>query len=124
MITRRRLLETAGAGAALAGTGLPFPGLREAAVAGSEVSPGVPAGVSGEAIMESLPGKKPLIKLSYRPPNYETPLRYFRSAITANDTFFVRYHLADIPEVDAAKWRLKVGGDAANGEAELTLDDL
>jgi len=33
------------------------------------LSPGVPAGLDGAAAMETLPGKKPLIKLSYRPPN-------------------------------------------------------
>jgi hypothetical protein len=34
--------------------------------------------VRSAAILDALPGKKPLIKLSYRPPNYETPLEYFR----------------------------------------------
>jgi len=74
--------------------------------------------------METLPGKKPLIKLSYRPPNYESPIEYFRSAITPNDEFFVRYHLSDIPEVDAKTWKLSVGGDGAEKAVELTLDDL
>ena len=32
--------------------------------------------------------------------------------------------MSDIPQVDAAKWKLAVGGDGANGQAELTLDDL
>ena len=71
-----------------------------------------------------MPGKKPLIKLSYRPPNYETPIEYFRTAITPNDAFFVRYHLSNIPEVDAKTWKIAVGGDGANGQAEFTLDDL
>ena len=71
-----------------------------------------------------MPGKKPLIKLSYRPPNYETPLEYFRTAITSNDAFFVRYHLSNIPEVDVKTWKIAVGGDGANGQAELSLDDL
>ena len=65
--------------------------------------------------METLPGKKPLIKLTYRPPNYETPIEYFRTPITPNDAFFVRYHLSDIPEVDAKTWKIAVGGDGANG---------
>jgi hypothetical protein len=38
-----------------------------------------------------LPGKKPLIKHSYRAPNYETLVEYFRDVITPNDVFFVRY---------------------------------
>jgi hypothetical protein len=37
------------------------------------------------ATLEAVPGKKPLIKLSYRPPNYETPLSYFTSEFTPND---------------------------------------
>jgi DMSO/TMAO reductase YedYZ molybdopterin-dependent catalytic subunit len=84
----------------------------------------LPAGTREEAGLDALPGKKPLIKLTYRAPNYETPLEYFRTAITPNDAFFVRYHLSDIPEVDLAKWRLTVGGEGAKGETELTFDDL
>src|SRR5215510_11038754 len=123
MLTRRHLIGAAGAGLALSGSGL---GLRSAAVAagGLELPAGLPQGLRDNAILDTLPGKKPLIKLSYRPPNYETPLEYFRTAITPNDAFFVRYHLAGIPEVDAKTWKLTVGGEGANGRAELTLDDL
>jgi DMSO/TMAO reductase YedYZ molybdopterin-dependent catalytic subunit len=125
MITRRALLEAAGAGAAIAATGAGFPKLTEAEAAVAELTPGVPAGVHSIAGMASLPGKKPLIRLADRPPNYEAPLEYFRTAITPNDQFFVRYHLADIPEkIDAATFKISVGGDGANGTAELTLDDL
>jgi DMSO/TMAO reductase YedYZ molybdopterin-dependent catalytic subunit len=88
------------------------------------VSKGVPAGAEASAVLEALPGKKPLIKLSYRPPNYETPLEYFNQVLTPNDAFFVRYHLSDIPEVDIKSWKLSVGGDAAEGGAEYTLDNL
>ena len=38
------------------------------------LSAGLPAGVVDAARLEALPGKRPLIKLSYRPPNYETPV--------------------------------------------------
>jgi DMSO/TMAO reductase YedYZ molybdopterin-dependent catalytic subunit len=124
MITRRALLEAAGAGAAMAATGVTFPGLTEAEAAVAELTPGVPAGVSTVAGMSALPGKKPLIRLADRPPNYEAPLEYFRTPITPNDQFFVRYHLADIPEIDAKTFKIAVGGDGANGAAELTLDDL
>ncbi len=37
------------------------------------LAPGLPAGVYDTAVLDALPGKKPLIKLTYRPPNYETP---------------------------------------------------
>jgi len=122
MLTRRHLVRTAGAGLALTGSGI---GLLSTATAASINLPsGLPEGLRNNAILDALPGKKPLIKLSYRPPNYETPIEYFRTAITPNDAFFVRYHLANIPEVDAKTWRLAVGGDGANGETQLTLDDL
>ncbi|MBV9687740.1 MAG: molybdopterin-dependent oxidoreductase [Alphaproteobacteria bacterium] len=86
---------------------------------------GLPQGVYDTAILDALPGKKPLIKLTYRPPNYETPVSYFQTAITPNDAFFVRYHLADIPEkIDGASWRLQVGGEAATTPFQLSLAEL
>ena len=72
----------------------------------------------------ALPGKRPLIKRTFRPPNYETPLAQLRSQITANDAFFVRYHLASIPEIDPRTWRLRIGGASAKRALELSLDQL
>src|SRR5262244_3704268 len=123
MITRRHLLGTAGASAALAMSGL-SPNFFEAEAAGANLAPGLPEGLSTVATMEALPGKKPLIKLAYRPPNYESPLETFRNPITPNDEFYVRYHLADIPEVDARTYKIKVGGDGVETPLELTFDDL
>jgi DMSO/TMAO reductase YedYZ molybdopterin-dependent catalytic subunit len=131
MISRRRLLEGAGVGAVFAGSGLGS-GLGSlwgldptaASAASLDMPKGLPSGVRAEAVLEALPGKKPLIKLTYRPPNYETPIADFRAAITPNDAFFVRYHLADIPAVDARTWRLTVGGEGASGRVQLSLDDL
>ncbi len=110
MLTRRYLLQTAGAGAALA-----VPGLKLAEAAGAGLTPGVPEGVASYATMATLPGKKPLIQLSDRPPNYEAPLEYLRTPITPNDEFYVRYHLSDIPTVNAESYKIAVGGDGANG---------
>jgi DMSO/TMAO reductase YedYZ molybdopterin-dependent catalytic subunit len=124
MITRRHLLAASGAGVALAGSTVAFPELFQADAAIADLPAALSQGTRDEAVLEALPGKKPLIKLSYRPPNYETPLEYLRTPLTANDAFFVRYHLADIPEVDAATWCLAVGGDGASSQAELTFDDL
>jgi DMSO/TMAO reductase YedYZ molybdopterin-dependent catalytic subunit len=124
MITRRRLLKAASAGAALTVSGVTFPQLLESEAAGLDLPRALPEGTRAEAILDALPGKKPLIKLTYRPPNYETPIEYFRSVITPNDVFYVRYHLSDIPQVDAKTWRLSVGGEGANAQAELTFDDL
>ncbi|MGH6811689.1 MAG: molybdopterin-dependent oxidoreductase [Methylocella sp.] len=127
MITRRGLLEAAGGALALAGGGaLTVP----AAGAGStnsgllRLSPLLPAGTRADAILDTLPGKKPLIRLTSRPPNYEAPLAYLRTAFTPNDEFFVRYHLADIPQIDAGTWKLNLGGEGANGELQIGLEDL
>jgi DMSO/TMAO reductase YedYZ molybdopterin-dependent catalytic subunit len=122
MITRRHLLGTAGATFAASAVGLPTFSEAQAAIA--ELTSGVPEGVGSIARMATLPGKKPLIELADRPPNYEAPLEYFRTPITPNDEFFVRYHLADIPEVDPKTYKIKVGGDGADNAVELTLDDL
>jgi sulfite dehydrogenase (cytochrome) subunit A len=127
MITRRSLLEAAGIGTILAGSGSAVPQLfatEAEADAALNLSPMLPEGTRAEAILDTLPGKKPLIKLSYRPPNYETPIEYLRTDITPNDAFFVRYHLSDIPRVDAKAWKLAIGGEGANVEVQLGLDDL
>jgi DMSO/TMAO reductase YedYZ molybdopterin-dependent catalytic subunit len=123
-IDRRHFLTRAGAATAAAAiAGSP---LRPAVAADGAVplTPGTPDGLPSVARLEALPGKKPLIKLSYRPPNYETPLQYFNEVLTPNDAFFVRYHLANIPEVSAAEWRLKIGGDAVERPAEYDLAAL
>src|SRR4051794_31812324 len=104
MITRRHLLHSAGAGAAFAATG-GLPEFAYAASAVGELTPGVPSGVGSYITMGSLPGKKPLIMLADKPPNYEAPLEYLRTPITPNDQFFVRYHLVNIPEVDVRPTR-------------------
>jgi sulfite dehydrogenase (cytochrome) subunit A len=127
MITRRSLLEVAGAGTLLAGTALAVPRLAGAQAETQgllNLSPALPEGVRTEAMLDTLPGKKPLIKLSYRPPNYEAPVEYLRTDITPNDEFFVRYHLSDIPRVDAGTWKLAIGGDGANQEVGFGLEDL
>jgi len=98
--------------------------LLEAEAAGLDLPAELPEGTRAEAILDVLPGKKPLIKLAYRPPNYETPIEYFRSTITPIEAFYVRYHVSDIPQVDAKTWKLSIGGDGANAQAELTFDDL
>jgi DMSO/TMAO reductase YedYZ molybdopterin-dependent catalytic subunit len=84
----------------------------------------LPAGATATGDLEALAGKVPLIKRSWRPPNYETPLSYFTSEITPNDAFFVRWHLAAIPAVSAASWTLKIGGDAATTPFEINFEQL
>src|SRR5438067_3377249 len=122
-MSRRRFISASGAALITAST---FPRWSPAAAEdlGAKLPGALPEGTRTEAVLDALPGKKPLIKLSYRPPNYETPIEYFRTAITPNDVFFVRYHLSDIAEVDAGTWKVVIGGEGANGQTELTLDDL
>lgn len=72
----------------------------------------------------ALTGKEPLIRRSFRPPNFETPFAALRQPFTANEAFFVRYHLALIPEIDARAWRLRIGGASTKRPLELSLDDL
>lgn len=89
------------------------------------LSPLLPEGTREEATLQTLPGKQPLICLADRPPNYETPIDAFRTAITGNDRFFVRYHLAGVPDMTALqKWSLTVGGDAAQRQMQFGLADL
>jgi DMSO/TMAO reductase YedYZ molybdopterin-dependent catalytic subunit len=82
-----------------------------------------PPNASGDAVV-ALPGKKPLIRRSFRPPNLETPLAQLHEPFTSNDQFFVRYHVSDIPAVDRRTWRLKVGGASVERSVELSLEDL
>lgn len=71
---------------------------------------------------EALPSG--LIRKSYRPPNYETPISALDQEFTPNDLFFQRSHLAGIFKVDATSWKLKVGGDGAQTSVAFTLADL
>lgn len=84
----------------------------------------LPSGALDAAVLESLPGKVQLIKKSFRPPNFETPVRFFNEAYTPNNAFFVRYHLSSIPQVDVQSWRLDIGGDALEKPLSLTMAEL
>jgi DMSO/TMAO reductase YedYZ molybdopterin-dependent catalytic subunit len=109
MITRRRVVAGSAGALLLAGV----PGSRTFSAENA----------TGDQLI-ALAGKRPLIKRSFRPPNYETPLADLRQQYTANDAFFVRYHLASIPSVDERSWRLRVGGASAQRPLELSLDEL
>ncbi|MEO6785554.1 MAG: oxidase, partial [Chthoniobacteraceae bacterium] len=53
---------------------------------------------NGERELVKYPQKRPLIRLTTRPPQLETPFAVFNEGpITPNDAFFVRYHLAGSP---------------------------
>ena len=84
----------------------------------------IPDGALAEQLLYALPGKVPLIKKTYRPPNFETPIQYFRTPMTPNRAFFVRWHLAGIPQVALKDWKLSVGGESAEKELNFTMNEL
>ncbi|HEY2678695.1 MAG TPA: molybdopterin-dependent oxidoreductase [Steroidobacteraceae bacterium] len=114
MEMRRKILKAALGGASMMGSGL----ISRTAQAG------LPQGALDSTVLETLPGKQPLLKRAYRPPNYESPVSYFDAPITPNERFFVRWHLMDVPEIDAEQWRLTVGGEGSSQSLSLTLDQL
>ena len=101
---RRRLLT-------LAGSAILATALGGKRVRASERFVDLPF-ANGERPLIAYPQKRPLIRLTTRPPQLETPFEVFdQGAITANDAFFVRYHLGDIPlTIDPATYRIEVGG--------------
>jgi DMSO/TMAO reductase YedYZ molybdopterin-dependent catalytic subunit len=103
MLQKRKFLTGAG-GLLLASIG----GIGEAAFAQPVRLPFA----NGDRTLARFPGKRPLIKVTERPPQLETPFPVFDDGIiTPNDAFFVRYHLADIPlSIDPDSFRLEIGG--------------
>ena len=115
--TLRRKLLTGGAGALAGGLG----SLGHAAAATMEQ-----AFANGRRNLVAYPEKRPLIVLTSRPPQLETPFEMFNEGvITSNDAFFVRYHNAGIPmSIDADQHRIKIGGNAVGKPFELSMQDL
>jgi len=72
----------------------------------------------------AFPEKRPMITYSDRPPLLESPRSTFSRPITANDEFFVRWHMPEIPTyVDTNTFKIKVSG-LVKREFEISLDDL
>jgi DMSO/TMAO reductase YedYZ molybdopterin-dependent catalytic subunit len=73
----------------------------------------------------AFPQKRPLILLTPRPPQLETPFAVFDQGVfTPNDAFFVRWHLANIPQsINAGTHRIAVTGEVTT-PLSLSLDDL
>jgi DMSO/TMAO reductase YedYZ molybdopterin-dependent catalytic subunit len=82
------------------------------------------ASVAQGRTLARYPQKTDLILLTDRPPQLETPLKYFLTDLTPNDAFFVRWHLAGIPTtVDLREYRLEISGKV-NKPLSLSLADL
>ncbi len=115
-LSRRRFLQRAGA-IGMAASPL-------AALAAGGVAENV-SFADGPRELVAYPQKRPLIRVHTRPPHLETPFEIFNEgAITPNDAFFVRYHLANIPtSIDAETYRLEVKGTVAK-PLSLSLADL
>ncbi len=106
-ISRRNFIKTVGITTALAATGTVPPVLY-----------------ASERRLVTFPEKTELLLLTSRPPQLETPLKYFRELITPNEALFVRWHLADIPtSVDLATWRLVIHGNVEQ-PISLSMEDL
>ena len=118
-LRRRRLL--AGGVGALATAGLGTLSRSVFAQGASELP-----FANGKRNLVAYPEKRPLIVLTSRPPQLETPFEIFNDGlITPNDAFFVRYHNAGIPTtIDADKHVIKIGGNAAGKPYELTMAQL
>lgn len=114
--SRRRFIRNAGA-LALAASPL-------ASRAALDTGEGVTF-AGGNRSLVRFPEKRELILVHNRPPHLETPFSVFNEGvITANDAFFVRYHLANFPtSIDLADYRLDIRG-AVKKRLNLSLNEL
>src|SRR5690242_5720118 len=118
---RRQFLQALGGAAAIPS----FAPLAAFAAERVPLTYGLPAGAYTTARMAALPGKRPLIEWTARPPNYEAPMAAFAAPITPNDLFFVRYHLAGIPpQIDVQQWKIAVTGESVATPLQLGFQDL
>src|ERR1700731_54424 len=119
MIDRRSLIKHSGVAVAALGAGLSFPTLRAFAATAA-----LPFD-NGERPLVKYPQKRPMIGLTSRPPQLETPFSVFNAnVITPNDAFFVRYHLADVPlNIAPAAFSVEIKGKV-DKPMKLSLADV
>jgi sulfite dehydrogenase (cytochrome) subunit A len=119
MMNRRTVLQ--GGAALLAGSGA-VGGSSFASFAADKVT--LPF-ENGERPTVKYPQKRPMIGLTSRPPQLETPFAVFNeNVITPNDAFFVRYHLADVPlDIDPDKFSVEIKGKV-DKPVKLSLADI
>ena len=80
---------------------------------------------NGKRPLVKYPQKRPMIGLTSRPPQLETPFSIFDDGpITPNNAFFVRYHLAGVPlNIDPDRFTLEIKGKVDH-PLKLSLKDL
>src|SRR6201995_2853553 len=117
MIDRRELMKRAGMAALVTGFGSAKAFALETVTLPFE---------NGERPLVKYPQKRPMIGLTSRPPQLETPFSIFNDGpITPNNAFFVRYHLADLPytSIDPDKFTLEIKGKV-DKPLKLSLKDI
>jgi DMSO/TMAO reductase YedYZ molybdopterin-dependent catalytic subunit len=116
----RRKLMLAGVGA-LTSAAWTWPGSQAAAASTVDLPM-----VNGGRLMGTYPEKRPMIVLTSRPPQLETPWGVFNEGVlTPNDAFFVRYHNAGIPtSIDGDRHVIQIGGNAVGKPFEISVADL
>jgi DMSO/TMAO reductase YedYZ molybdopterin-dependent catalytic subunit len=130
VLSRRRLMKILGGGGAALALSRLIPGdgsalAQEAARRIPDFTgPGANPYWNSVGPLAAYPQKLPLVLLTDRPVQLETPRSYFLSPFTPNDAFYVRWHLETIPNtVDLKEWRLHVEGNVQNS-LTLSLDEL
>jgi sulfite dehydrogenase len=80
---------------------------------------------NGDRELVAYPQKRPLILMTSRPVQLETPTELINQfGFTPNDAFFVRWHLAGVPtRIDVNAFRINIHG-LVDKPLELTLDQL
>ncbi len=130
-LSRRRFLKTLGAGGSaigLSGFFETLDGIAQEPSASRSVpdftGPGPNPYWNSVGPIVTEPQKAPLILLTDRPVQLETPRHYFLSPFTSNEAFYVRWHLETLPNsVDLKEWRLHVEGNVGI-PVTLSLPDL
>jgi sulfite dehydrogenase len=120
---RRQLLKALGSSTFVAGAGA-IAGIPLSAAAAEM---GMLPFANGERPLVKYPQKRPLLVMTTRPPQLETPFSVFNEGIiTPNDAFFVRYHLAgNAPpaNLDPDTYKFEVKGKV-NTPLTISLHDL
>src|SRR5205823_10340528 len=119
MIDRRSLIKHSGAAIAALGAGMTSPSLGAFAATAA-----LPFD-NGERPLVKYPQKRPMIGLTSRPPQLETPFSVFNTGpITPNNAFFVRYHLAQVPlDIDPDKFTVEIKGKV-DTSVKLSLAEI